>query len=112
MKTKKITKTNVTLVRIEPGTSDSKSNTLLSELIRHIYWMSRLFYVHAPRISSAWLYKDLKVSVLQANAHLAQKGECWTWNQRFQIRDYILLLEYFISYSKASDTNIDNFVCL
>ena len=34
-------------------------------------------------INRAWLYKEPKVSVLQANAQLAQKGECWTWNQRF-----------------------------
>ena len=30
----------------------------------------------------AWLHKEPKVSVLQANAQLAQKGDCWTWNQR------------------------------
>ena len=28
------------------------------------------------------LYKDPKVSVLQANAQLVQRGYCWTWNQR------------------------------
>ena len=27
-------------------------------------------------INRAWLYKEPKVSVLQANVHLAQKGEC------------------------------------
>ena len=32
-------------------------------------------------INRAWLYKETKVSVLQANAKLVQKGECWTWNQ-------------------------------
>ena len=34
-------------------------------------------------INTAWLYKEPEVSVLQANAQLSQKGECWTWNQRF-----------------------------
>ena len=34
------------------------------------------------RINKAWLYKGPKVSVLQANFNLVQKGECWTWNQR------------------------------
>ena len=28
-------------------------------------------------------HKEPKVSVSQANAQLAQKGECWTRNQRF-----------------------------
>ena len=32
-----------------------------------------------------------KVSVLQANAQLTQKGECWTWNQRL-IRGLGLIL--------------------
>ena len=34
------------------------------------------------RINEACLYKEPEVSVLQANAKLAKKGECWTWNQR------------------------------
>ena len=38
---------------------------------------------HLVGINTAQLYKEPKVSVLQANAQLAQKGECWTWNQRF-----------------------------
>ena len=34
------------------------------------------------RINKARLFQEPKISVLQANAKLAQKGECWTWNQR------------------------------
>ena len=34
------------------------------------------------RIKRAWLHKESKVSVVQANAKLAQKEKCWTWNQR------------------------------
>ena len=34
-------------------------------------------------INRAWLYKEPKDSVLQANVNLVQKGECWTWNQWF-----------------------------
>ena len=33
-------------------------------------------------INRAWLYKERKSSILQANAKLAKKRECWTWNQR------------------------------
>ena len=29
------------------------------------------------------LYEEPKVPVLQPNTQLAQKGSCWTWNQRF-----------------------------
>ena len=53
-------------------------------------------------INGAWLHKEPKVSVLQASAHLTQKGECWTWNQRLIIGPgsiltggNILLLEFF-----------------
>ena len=38
---------------------------------------------HLVGINRAWLYKTPKVSILQANTQLVQKGECWTWNQRF-----------------------------
>ena len=34
------------------------------------------------RINIALLHKEPKVSVLQANVKLVQKGLCWTWNQR------------------------------
>ena len=59
-------------------------------------------------INRAWLYKEPKASILQANAQLAQKGECWTWNQRF-IRgqgsmptgDNILSLEFCFHIVKA-----------
>ena len=33
-------------------------------------------------INRARLYKERKSSILQANAKLAKKRECWTWNQR------------------------------
>ena len=36
------------------------------------------------RINRAWQYKGPKVLVLQATVNLVQKGECWTWNQRFR----------------------------
>ena len=29
-------------------------------------------------------YKKSKVSVLQANVNLVQKGECWTWNRGYE----------------------------
>ena len=32
--------------------------------------------------NKTWLYEESKVSVIQANVHLAQKGECWTWKQK------------------------------
>ena len=35
------------------------------------------------RINRAWLCKEPKVSVLQANTQSAQKGGCWSWNQSF-----------------------------
>ena len=58
--------------------------------------------------------KESKVSVLQENAKLPHRGECWTWNQRL-IRGSILsggnilLLDFFLfSHSKASDASISN----
>ena len=72
-------------------------------------------------ISRAWLYKEAKVPVLQANAHLAQKGECWTWNQKFIRGLYSILTgfniywNYLLSCGKASDANVGiiaNFVYL
>ena len=62
--------------------------------------------------------KEPKVSVLQANAKLVKKGECWTWNQRF--RGSILTgvtfcyWTFLFSRGKASDANIGiiaNFGC-
>ena len=54
-----------------------------------------------------------RVSVLQANAKLVQKGECWTWNQRLikgpgsiLTEGNILLLDFLFSHCKASDANI------
>ena len=54
-----------------------------------------------------------KVSVLQANAQLAQKVECWAWNHRL-VRGlgYILtggniFTDFFLfSHREASDANI------
>ena len=47
--------------------------------------------------------KEPKVSVLQANAQLVQKGEGWTWHQRFMrgpgsipTRGNILSLDFFV----------------
>ena len=75
------------LVEIEPRpliTSDSKSNTLLSELVRHVLLRGSLNFCSCTtwfldlddlvRINRIWLYKEPKVSVLQANAMLVQKN--------------------------------------
>ena len=83
------------LVGIEPGplkTSDSKSNSLPTEITRPVLLIRSLTFCSCTtwcldlddlaRINRAWLYKEPKVSVLQANAKWVQKGECWTWNQR------------------------------
>ena len=64
-------------------------------------------------INRAWQYKEPKVSVLQTNAKLVQRGEFWTWNQRLirglgsiPIGGNILSLEFLFSRSEASDANI------
>ena len=69
-------------VRIEPRpfiTSDSKSNTILSELVRHVLaeeifqlLLMYHFIFDLVRINRVWLYKQPKVSILQANAKLVQ----------------------------------------
>ena len=53
------------------------------------------------------------MSVLEASAQLAQKGECWTWNQRLiRVLGSILsgvtfFTDFFLfSHSKASDAHI------
>ena len=82
---------------LNPGlwwTSDSKSNTLLSGLTWHVLPGRSLTFCSCTtwfldlndsvRINRAWQYKGPKVSVLQATVNLVQKGECWTWNQRFR----------------------------
>ena len=74
-------------VGIEPRpliNSDSKSNTLLSTLTCHVLLRRSLNFCSCTTwfldlddlvtINRAWLYKDLKVSVLQANVNLVQKG--------------------------------------
>ena len=67
------------------------------------------------------LYKELKVSDLQANVQIIQKGESWTWNQRFNRGLGSILTggnifcywNVLFSCSKASDANIiANFVYL
>ena len=56
--------------------------------------------VDLVRINIVCLYKEPKVSVLQTNAKLVEKGECWTWNQRstgsILTGSNILLLECFV----------------
>ena len=111
-------------VGIEPGpliTSDSKSNTILSGLTWHVLLGRSLnFCSHTTwfldiddsvRINRAWLYKDPKVSVFQANVNLLQKGECCTWNQRlweawvlFQL-GVTLFTRFLFAHSKASGVN-------
>ena len=134
---------NILYTHITVHTSDSKSNTLLSELIWHVlpnlqsstlshsfslcvqlltsttstaftaaHCLNRLkLHKHfcscttwfldmddLVRINRTWLHKEPKVSVLHANAKLIEKGECWTWNQRFRgsilTWGNILLLEF------------------
>ena len=72
-----------TPVRIEPGpliTSDSKFNTILSTLTWHVLLRRCLNFCLCTtwclddlrRINRAWLYKEPKVSVLQANVKFPQ----------------------------------------
>ena len=56
--------------------------------------------------------RSLKIPQV-AHEHLALKGECWTWNQRFMIGPVsiptggnILSLNFLFSRSKVSDSNI------
>ena len=77
-------------VGIEPRpgiTSDSKSNSLLSELVRHVLLRSLNFYSCTTwfldfddlvRINKVWLYKEPKVSV---NAKLVQKVKLFLLNK-------------------------------
>ena len=75
-----------------PWTSDSKSNTLFTELIWYMLLRRSLNFCSCTswfldlddlvRINRAWLYKEPDVSVLKEDVKLVQKGECWTWNQR------------------------------
>ena len=70
---------------LNPWTTDCKSNTLFSRLIWYVLFRRSLNFCSCTtllRINKAWLHKEPKISVLQANAKLVQKGECWTWNQR------------------------------
>ena len=78
-------------VGIEPWpliTSDSKS-IILSELVRHVLLRRSLNFCSCTtldlddlvRINRARLFQEPQVSVLQANAKLVQKGECWTRSQ-------------------------------
>ena len=72
-------------MRIKPGISDSKSNTLLSELIWHVLLRESLNFCSCiiwflalddlVRINRAWLYiyQKPKVWVQQASTRLTQK---------------------------------------
>ena len=79
-------------VGIEPRPliTDSKSNSLLSELVRHVLLRSLNFYSCTTwfldfddlvRINKVWLYKEPKVSVLQVNAKLVQKVKLFLLNK-------------------------------
>ena len=79
-------------MRIEPRTSESKSNTysplwaILAiatlEIFKFLSCTILFFDLNdLDRTHRAWLFKKLKFSVLHANAKLVQKGECWTWNK-------------------------------
>ena len=67
----------------------AKSSTILFELIWHVLLRRSSNFSSCTtwfldlddlvRINGAWLYKELKVSVLQANVKLVQKGKYWTW---------------------------------
>ena len=107
-------------VRIESGTYDFKLNTLLSELTWHVVLRGSLNFCSCISwflsldnlviINRAWLYKEPKLSVLQANARLAQKGEYWTWNQRSWVQSLLEVTfcywNFWFSRSKSSDANI------
>ena len=100
-------------------TSDSKSNMLLSTLTWQLLLRRSLNFCSCTtwcldlddlvRINKAWLYKELKVSVLQANAKLVQRGACWTWNQRSSgsILTGVAFCNWIFLFSrnKASDAN-------
>ena len=80
------------LVGIEPGPSDTKSNTILSTLTWYLLLRRSLNFCSYTTlnldlddlrgiyrawlrgINRAWLYKEPEVSVLQANVKLVQKG--------------------------------------
>ena len=66
------------LVGIEAGPSDSKFNTILSTLIWHLNFCScttkHVDFDDLRGINKAWLYKEPKVSVLQANVKLVGQG--------------------------------------
>ena len=56
-----------------------------------------------------WLYKEPKVSVLQANAQLVQKGKCWTSLEarvQYSLGVTFCYWNFLFSRSKASDSNI------
>ena len=109
---------NITPVGIEPRpliTFDSKSDTVLSGLTWYVLFMRSLNFCSCTtwcldlgdsvRISRVWLYKESKVSVLQANVNLVQKWECWTWNQRLweALALFPLRVIFFTGYFLFSD---------
>ena len=85
------------LVVIEPRPliTSHNSNTLLPELVRHVLLRISLNFCscineflhlsYLVRINGTLLYKEPKVSVLQANGNLVQKGENWTWESEVMI---------------------------
>ena len=88
---KKIQLQNVTPVRIEPNPLMNlwfqvQHSPFLAKWACATKGIFKLLLMHhlfldfddLVGINRAWLYKEPKVSVLQANAQLAQKGECWT----------------------------------
>ena len=116
-------------VGIEPGpliTFDSKSNIILSGLTRHVLLIRSLNFCSCTtwfldlddsvRFNRAWLYREPKVSVLQANNNLVQNGQCWTWKQGFMIGPGSILnichWNFWFSRSIASDANIGIFAIL
>ena len=94
---------------LKPGPLIS-SPTLLSGLTLHLLLRRSLNFFSSTtwfwdlndslRINRTWLYKEPTVPVLQANAKLVQKEECWTWNQRSRgsilTGGNILLLDFFV----------------
>ena len=126
MKTKNSSNKVVPLVMIDPDlwlTSNSKSNTLLSELTGHLVVRMRLeapyvvilygFQLNhlSPKIK--WcINRYLKIPQV-AHARLAQEGECFTWNQRL-IRgsivtgSNILSLTYFCFHVQNRTFQVDN----
>ena len=114
-------KTPVTKCYSQPGLT----NPLLSGQIWYVLLRGSLNFCSCTTwfldlndsvgINRAWLQKEPKVSVLHVNPHLAQKGECLTWNQRLirGLGGNILLLNVLLPISSSFlKSRFTELVCL